>query len=178
MDYNLGPYRPEPKGEFNPEEEYYYLDIVSYNQCAYINCNLNNVRGVSCIGVPPTGHTLSSTNWMQISWPGPQGERPDIYQAYGYVTNGIWDFSTTDKIFIPDTGLTDTIEIQNVYDGACGAIITHKELILPSNSMKSSDYNFVEITSADEYYFYTFSYCGLGTDEYYFIWHRSIVSKS
>ena len=42
-DYNLGPYRPRPRGVFSSIEMYRYLDIVEYNGSSYININYDKI---------------------------------------------------------------------------------------------------------------------------------------
>lgn len=175
-DYNLGPYRPHPLGEFDPTKEYQYLDIVSYNGSSYINCNVDTIDGVSCIGILPTGQPMSESYWMCLSRPGEKGEVADVYAPYGSLEDdGSWDFSKSDKIFIPE-GKSPILDIKNLYNGACGVIITRLELFLPKNSMKSSDFDYIDITSPGEYYFYTFTCTDLGAG-LTLIWHRSVVSK-
>ena len=177
--FDLGPYRPRPMGEFEPDKEYRYLDIVTYNGGSYICCNNDVIDNVSCIGILPEGESNSELYWMCLAHKGSKGDSPNAYNSYSSILDGNWDYSITDKIFIPDNALTDEISISNIYDGACGIIITRKDLILPSNSMKSIDYNFVDIETSSDYYFYTFTYSNLGgTNEYVYIWHRSIITKS
>ena len=176
--YDLGPYRPNPTGDYDPAKGYRYLDIVNYSGASYICCNLDTIDGTACIGVLPEGEPASPNYWMCLAHRGDKGDSPNVYTPYGVVLDGKWDFSQTDKIFIPIDSIGDGIEITNVYDGCCGIIITRKDLELPLNSMKSIDYNFVGLSTADDYYFYTFTYCNLGgTAEYKFIWHRSVVTK-
>lgn len=177
--YDLGPYRMNFKGEFNGSEEYRYMDVVRYNGGSYICKNLDTVDGVACIGILPEGEAISEEYWECLAHKGDKGEAPATYSSYLTITDGNWDYSKGDKIFIPDDITTNSINITGVYDGACGIIITRKELELPSNSMKSIDFNFVELITGGDYYFYTFTYSNLGgSDSYLFIWHRTVITKS
>lgn len=177
--YDLGPFRPAPKDEWDPATPYKYLDIVTYNGASYICRNLDTIDGTACIGVLPEGEPSSELYWMCLSHRGEKGDTPDTYTPYMTVVNSVWDYSITDKIFIPMEAPSSTIQINNVYDGCCGIIITRKNLQLPENNMKSIDYNFIELVGASSYYFYTFTYSDLGgTGEYKFIWHRSVVTNS
>ena len=174
-DYNLGPYRPHPVGEYDPAREYQYLDIVTYNGASYINCNLDTIDGVSCIGILPTGEPRSEMYWQCLAMPGEKGETADVYAPYATVIGGAWDFRETDKIFIPENA-PNAIAITNVYNGACGIIISRLNLTLPRNSMKSSDFDYLDLNEPGQYYFYTFIYTPIG-DDYWFIWHRSVISR-
>ena len=177
-DYDLGPIRPRPRGEWVKGVEYRYLDIVYYDGGSYICSDINTLDGSSiCVNIPPTDPINGSSFWQCLAVKGDKGESPDVYLPYVEVTNGIWDYGTTDKIIIPDDASTDTINIVNVYNGCCGIIITRKELILPSNSYKSTDFNFINIVTAEDRYFYTFTYLDTGSLGN-FIWHRSVVRKS
>ena len=176
-DHNLGPYRPRPRGVFNGETNYRYLDIVRYNGGSYINCNLDTVDGVACIGILPTGEAQSELYWQPLAEKGDQGPTADYYTPFIQVTQGLWDYSQGDKIFIPSDATADSIDIINPYDGCCGIIITKKELNLPVNSLKSVDYNYVTIKGDEDWYFYTFVYTNIGSDSYMFVWHRSVVNR-
>ena len=92
------------------------------------------------------------------------------------VINGEWDFAQSDKILIPDNAITDTIGISNIYNGACGIIITRKELQLPQNSFKSKDFNYTTLVQASDMYFYTFTYTKIG-GILSFVWHRTVISR-
>lgn len=175
-DYGLGPYRPKPRGEFNSTTNYQYLDIVRYNGSSYINCNLDTVDGVSCIGIFPEGQPQSELYWMCIGSKGDKGDIADTYAPYISIANGVWDFSQSDKCIIPSNG-ANTIEIRNLYDGCCGVMISPKEITLPANSLISSDFNYISITASGQYYFYTFTYTKLDND-FVLIWHRTVVSRA
>ena len=175
-EYNLGPYRMRFQGEYDPMKNYIYMDVVTYDGGSYICINLDTIDGVSCIGILPEGEANSELYWQVIAKRGSKGQAADVYTPYSIVTNGKWDFSITDKIFIPYEA-TNTLEITNVYDGCCGIIITKKDLTLPANSMKSINYNFIELLLSTDYYFYTFTYSNLGGRDYEYIWHRSVITK-
>ena len=175
-DWNLGVYRPRPMGDFDGTTSYKYLDIVRYNGASYINCNLDTIDGVSCIGILPEGQAESENYWQCIASQGEQGPMADSYFPYGRVTDGNWDYSESDKVFIPEDG-NDIIAIDNVYNGCCGIIISKLDLKLPANSYYSLDYKYCSITRPDEYYFYTFTYTDFGSDSYMFVWHRTVIRK-
>lgn len=177
-DYNLGPYRPRPRGVFSSVEMYRYLDIVEYNGSSYININYDTIDGIACIGVSPEGENESELYWMPIAKRGEKGDTADYYTPYLEVTNGAWDYSNGDKIFIPEVDQeTLNLDISNVYDGCCGIIITKNELSLPANSYYSADYKYVSIVNSDDYYFYTFTYANMGSNSYMFIWHRTVINR-
>ena len=73
-DYNLGPYRPRPRGVFSNIEMYRYLDIVEYNGSSYININYDTIDGIACIGVSPEGENESELYWMPIAKRGEKGD--------------------------------------------------------------------------------------------------------
>lgn len=176
-DWNMGVYRPRPMGDFSDTIQYKYLDIVRYNGASYINCNLDTIDGVACIGIPPEGDSESENYWQCIATKGDKGDMADSYLPYASITDGAWDYSVADKIFIPDSAV-DTLYIDNVYNGCCGIIITKKDLDLPANSYFSLDYKYCNITRDDEYYFYTFTYTDFGSESYMYVWHRTVISKN
>ena len=176
MDHDLGPYRPRPRGDFDDTVNYMYLDIVRYRGSSYINCNLDTIDGVSSIGIAPAGMPQSELFWQCLADKGDKGETADHYTSYSTVSNGIWNYNNGDKIFIPDDA-PETLEIINTYDGCCGIIITKKDLILPRNSLKSIDYNYIPVRDDGDYYFYTFTYTNTGSDLYAYIWHRTVVRR-
>ena len=176
-DYNLGPYRPRPMGEYNDAERYLYLDIVSFRGSTYINCNVDMIDGISSIGIPPEGSDESAYYWMKIAEKGDKGDMADTYSPYKECTNGTWDFSECDKIYIPDNGV-ESLVINNVYNGCCGMIVTRKDLVLPNNSLKSLDYKYVSPRNSNEYYFYTFTYAQMGVNTFFYIWHRTVITNA
>jgi len=176
-DYNLGPYRPRPMGEFDGTVNYRYLDIVRFNGATYINIFLDDIDGTACIGILPTGQENSEVYWMCIAEKGDKGDTGDVYTPYVEVKNGVWDFSKGDKCFIPDNSPGgDGIVIDNVYDGCCGMIITKYDLVIPNNSLKSLDYKFCGLRKPTDYYFYTFTYAKMGENNFY-IWHRTVITN-
>ena len=74
---------------------------------------------------------------------GDKGDEANAYLTPVDVTaTGVWDFSKSDKIFIP-ADMNEILDIQNTYDGCCGVIITeNKDLKLPVNSDFSIDFNY------------------------------------
>ncbi len=177
-DYNLGPYRPRPRGEFDGTMNYLYLDIVRYHGSSYININLDTIDGIACIGILPEGQNESELYWMPIAEKGEKGDTADAYTPYVVVDNNTWDYSQGDKIFIPEVDEDVSIlDITNVYDGCCGIIITRNDLSLPANSLFSVDYKYVSIINNDDYYFYTFTYANVGSGSNMFIWHRTVVNR-
>ena len=178
-DYNLGPYRPRPRGVFNPNTDYRYLDIVRYNGSSFICINYDTIDGIACIGILPEGQNESELYWMPIAERGEKGDTADYYTPYIEITNGSWDYSRGDKIYIPESDNEEPInlDISNVYDGCCGMILTRNELSLPSNSFYSTDYKYVSVVNSDDYYFYTFSYVNIGSDSHMYVWHRTVVNR-
>ena len=174
-DYNLGPFRIRPRGQFDSSSNYKYLDLVTYDGGSYICINLDTIDGVGVIGILPTGDASSESYWQLIATKGEQGDPPDSYNNFITVNNGHWDYSKSDKIFIPNTA-PDTLDIINVYNGCCGIILTEKELDLPVNSDYSIDFNYVTIFP-NQYYMYTFVYghCMSLNDK--FIWNRTVIEQ-
>ena len=171
-DYNLGPFRIRPRGEFDPSEAYRFLDLVSYNGSSYVCINNDTIDGVSVTGVLPAGQDSSELYWQLIA---SKGDKGSGYQEYLTVTNGVWDFSKSDKIIIPDSA-EDTLTITNIYSGCCGLILTTKELELPVNSDYSIDFWYVSC-GTNQYYMYTFVYGGYGTHRDTFVWNRTVVNR-
>lgn len=174
-EYNLGPFRIRPRGEFNSSSNYRFLDLVTYNGSSFICINYDTIDGIGVVGVSPEGQTSSSLYWQCIAHKGEKGDTGDQYSNYISITNGIWDYSQTDKIIIPDEGL-DTLTINNIYDGCCGVIITKKDLTLPTNSDYSIDYNFITV-DVNQYYMYTFIYGkNIITNNNRYIWNRTVIT--
>ena len=175
MDYNLGKYRPNPRGKYKDTESYRYLDMVSFNGSGYININLDTIDGTACIGIAPEGEDKSGLYWMCIAERGDQGPEGTTYKPFSVITDGVWDIEQHgDKIYIPENGLA-TVSITNQYDGLCGIIITNKELNLPSNSDYSIDYEYVK-AKTNQYYCYSFIYIEV-SDNPKFIWHRTVINQ-
>lgn len=174
---NLGPFRVRPRGKFSSEIGYRFLDLVSYEGGSYLCSNYDTIDGTAVIGVLPTGANDSEAYWMCIAEKGEPGLIEVEYLPIGNLENSIWDFNITDKIYVEES-FSDTINITNVYDGCCGAILTkNKNLQLPANSDYSIDFNYTNIISANQYYLYTFIYANMGAGSR-FIWNRTVINKS
>ena len=170
-EFNLGAYRMKFTGDWDPNKEYYYMNVVNYNGSKFIYIN-----AAPSTSIIPEGETNSENYWECIAHKGEKGDTADVYQPYIEVINGEWDFAQSDKILIPDNAITDTIGISNIYNGACGIIITRKELQLPQNSFKSKDFNYTTLVQASDMYFYTFTYTKIG-GILSFVWHRTVISR-
>lgn len=174
---NLGPFRLRPRGEFSSEASYRFLDVVTYEGGSYWCINYDTIDGTAAIGVLPEGAHNSEAYWQCIAKRGEPGLIEIEYLPIGNLEDGVWDFDITDKIYVEESFL-DTLEITNVYDGCCGAILTkNRNLQLPSNSDYSIDFNYTNITNANQYYLYTFIYANMGVGSR-FIWNRTVINKS
>lgn len=174
-EYNLGPFRIRPRGEFSSSERYKFLDLVTYYGSSYICCNLDTIDGIGVIGIAPTDNVSSSLYWQLIASKGDKGDMGESYKEFITVTNGQWDFSRGDKIFIPSTATVNTLDISNVTNGSCGMVITNKNLELPVNSEYSIDFNYV-YAMTNQYYMYTFVYGGITAVDK-FIWNRTVINS-
>lgn len=173
-DYNLGPYRIKPRGEFDPEANYIFLDLVTYDGGSYVCINYDTIDGVACIGVLPEGEVRSASYWQCIAHKGDKGDTGDMYLPFKTVSNGNWNYNETDKIIVPANATTN-IEIENVYDGCCGLILSKQELSFPPNSIYAADFSYVNTSGIADWYLYTFVYANLGS-AYNFIWSRSVIN--
>jgi hypothetical protein len=174
---NLGPFRLNPRGNFSSKASYRFLDVVSYNGGSYMCCNYDTIDGTACIGVLPEGASNSEAYWQCIAKKGEPGLIEVEYLPIGNLENGVWDFDITDKVYINES-FTDILDIINVYEGCCGAILTsNSNLLLPTNSDYSIDFNYTNITNANQYYLYTFIYANMGAGSR-FIWNRTVINKS
>ena len=176
-DWNMGVYRPIPKGDYSDTTEYIFLNIVNFNGSSFINCNIDTVDGVSCIGIAPEGMPESELYWQCIGHKGDKGDMADSYAPYLVIEDGTWDYSAGDKCIIPESA-PNVLSISNAYDGCCGIIITRKELTLPANSYYAVDYKYCSIINNTDYYFYTFTYSNFGSDSDMFIWHRTVITRN
>lgn len=174
-EYNMGPYRIRPCNEFDPTKSYRYLDLVTYDGGSYLCCNMDTIDGIAVTGVLPTGQPQSKLYWQCIGSRGEKGETGNGYKEFISITNGVWDFSKSDKIIIPDNG-SDTLLISNVSNGCCGVILTSKELTLPTNSEYSIDFNYVTC-GTNQYYMYTFIYGAYDGSNNKFIWNRTVINQ-
>ena len=174
---NLGPFRIRPRGKFSSEANYQFLDLVSYNGGSYLCSNLDMIDDTSVIGVLPTGEHNSEAYWQCVAERGEGGLIEIEYLPIGNLEDNTWDFDITDKIYIDET-FNDVINITNVYDGCCGAILTkNTNLQLPANSDYSIDFNYINYINANQYYLYTFIYANMGAGSR-FIWNRTVINKS
>ena len=174
---NLGPFRIRPRGEFSIDEQYRFLDLVSYNGGSYLCSNYDTIDGTAAIGILPEGAHNSEAYWQCIAKRGEPGLIEVEYLPIGSLEDGVWDFDITDKIYVEET-FRAVLDIINVYDGCCGAILTkNKNLQLPANSDYSIDFNYVNIINSKQYYLYTFIYADMGAGSK-FIWNRTVINKS
>lgn len=174
---NLGPFRIRPCGEFSSERSYRFLDLVSYKGGSYLCNNYDTIDGTAAIGILPTGAHNSEAYWQCVAEKGEPGLIEVEYLPIGNLEDGVWDFDITDKIYV-DESYSDEIEIINVYDGCCGAILTNNtSLKLPTNSDYSIDFNYTHIVNNNQYYLYTFIYGDMGAGSR-FIWNRTVINKS
>lgn len=169
-DYNMGPYRVNPKGEFKNTRKYKFLDLVSYNGSSYINI----YKEGETQNILPIGEAASYEHWALSAEKGDQGERSETYDEFKSISDGVWDYLETDKIFIPSDG-SDVLEISNTYNGCCGLIVSPLDLILPTNSDRAIDFNFV-VANSIQYYLYTFTCVDYGTG-LRFIWNRKVIDR-
>ncbi len=172
----MGPFRVYPRGEFDGTASYRFLDLVTYYGSSYICINYDTIDGTACIGVSPVGQAQSPLYWQLVASKGDTGSPPDAYQNFITVTNGVWDYSRSDKIIIPPTGNSE-IGILNVYNGCCGIILTEIDLSLPYNSDFSVDFNYIPL-STNQYYMYSFVYGNPYGSGDRFIWNRCIYNKA
>jgi len=174
-EYNLGPFRIRPRGEYKSDETYKYLDVVSYNGGSYLCTNNDIIDDIGCTGVEPT----NSAYWMQLASKGETGKYEIMYHTIKNLNefkDSVWDFNETDKIYI-NNDFTDILEIINVKPGYCGAILTkNRNLKLPINSNFSMDFNYVNIVDENQNYLYTFIYADMGAGEK-FIWNRTVINN-
>lgn len=174
-DINLGPYRLNPRGELDPNKEYKLLDLITYKGSSYVNINNDIIDGIASQGQLPTMEQGATKYYQIIASKGEKGDKADKYDSFIEITSNDWDYTLSDKIKI-STGYNNNkaINILNVYDGCCGIIVTELDIILPTNSDVSADYNFIT-PIGNEYYVYTFIY-----DEarQKFIWNRAVYSNA
>ena len=174
---NLGPFRIRPRGEFSPDAQYRFLDLVSFNGGSYLCINYDTIDSTAAIGILPEGAHNSEAYWQCIAKRGEPGLIEVEYLPIGVLDGNIWDFDITDKIYVEES-FNGVLDITNVYDGCCGAILTkNRNLQLPANSDYSIDFNYINIVSANQYYLYTFVYANMGAGSR-FIWNRTVINKS
>lgn len=175
-DYNLGPYRIKPKGEFKSTEKYKFLDLITYNGSSYICINYETLDNDGVIGILPEGESNSELYFQCIGKKGDKGDMADSYESFLELKDSNWDYSKSDKVIIPKNLAVSSLNITNVYDGCVGIVITtNGALQLPDNSDYSYDFYFVD-TMPGQYYIYSFIYSKSIIDgTYKFIWNRSII---
>jgi len=172
VSYNLGEYRLRYRGEYVPTNLYTYMDWVTCDGGSYTVINQDCTDESGLIGVHPTDSEDSELYWAALAVKGSTGDGPEIYQRFGTVSNGLWDFSTTDKIIVPSNG-NSVITLENVYDGCCGIIISDLDLSFPNNpSLYSVDYDYI-IPQANEFYIYSFVCATFGSN-LKLIWNRAV----
>lgn len=173
-EYNMGPFKPNPKGVFKPNTKYRYFDLVEYNGGSYLNINKDDVDGTSSIGVLPYGQAESELYWMCMSKPGKDATVAKEYSPFVVIEDdGIWDYSVTDKVIVPFT--VKELKIKGLYSGCVGMVISvSNSFKLPQNSDTSLDYNFVTAGNK-QYYMYTFT-CVDMNNTLRLIWNRTVIN--
>lgn len=174
-DYNMGPYKPNEKGDYDPSKNYRYFDTVEFDGSWYLCIYKDDVDGTSCVGILPEGQAESPLYWRRIVSRGRDGLTPEVYKGFKTVDHtGVWDFNQTDKIIFPRS-LLAPLTIENAYDGCCGIIITENQNIaLPQNSDYSVDFNYIKIKD-NQYYMYTFVCIPYG-EGIKFLWNRTVMN--
>ena len=177
MEYNMGPFKPNKKGKFDPTENYKYFDMVLYNGSSYLNINRDLLYGVTCIGILPVGEAESELYWQCIAEKGEKGDAATSYLPFIEIdTDGVWDFNLSDKAYL-NNNITSSIDILNVYSGACGILISDRDnFSLPSNSDYSLDYNYVRAMN-NQYYMYSFVCMPNGENNLKFLWNRTVMNR-
>ena len=175
-DHNLGAYRIRPCGEYDGNTTYHYLDLVKYEGSTYLCIAL--IYDESCSGVLPKGSPESELYWVEIGSKGDKGDSAAIYSGFTTLTSTYWDYLISDKVVIPiEVDVSEPLEIDNIYNGCCGMVITPHELnLLYERDMKSIDFNYVKVSGENELYCYTFVAVPLG-DAIKLVWHRSVITR-
>lgn len=93
-------------------------------------------------------------------------DKPNRYESFATVDNGVWDYSAADKIKLT----ADLVSINNVYNGAVGLIQTDLDITLPENSKKAYDYDYMDLPTGGMYQ-YTFLYDGSCYN-----WSRTVIA--
>ena len=99
---NLGAFRLNPTGKFNPERQYEFLDMVEYEGSSYVCINDDIIDGVSNIGIVPVGQEKSSLYYHLVAAKGDKGDIADKYDGFLKLDSNIWDYSLSDKVLIPE----------------------------------------------------------------------------
>lgn len=180
-DKNLGAFRLNPTGKFNPEKQYSFLDMVEYEGSSYVCINDDIIDGVSNIGILPVGQEKSPLYYHLVASKGEKGDIANKYDGFIKLESNTWDYSISDKVLIPaDTTIDNNnpLIIDNVYDGCCGLIVSNINLALPENSDYSIDFNYLDITSDTEYYLYSFICRQIHETKFRFIWNRTLINAN
>ena len=174
-DHNLGPYRIRPRGEYNGTTTYHYLDLVKYEGSTYLCISMD--PDYSCTSVLPKGEPSSEFYWVEIGSKGDKGDTATTYSSFVTLDSMHWDYSISDKVIIPMEVKTNSpLDIDNIYNGCCGMIITPHELSFHvGGNMFSTDFNYVKVSDVNELYCYTFIAVPFG-DDLKLIWHRSVIT--
>ena len=190
METNLGAFRLNPKGEYDPREQYDFLDLVTYKGSSYVSINKDIIDGVANIGILPVGEEKSPLYWALNASKGDTGPIAPHYDSFITLDSIVWDYSLSDKIIIPEDMkfedvLGKRLVIENVYDGCCGLIITkNEEVVLPENSDYAVDFDYVTLSTTDnlgqtnQYYLYSFICREIAPNTFTLIWHRTVISNA
>ena len=92
--------------------------------------------------------------------------RPNRYESFITIENGIWDYLESDKIILITTNL---ISINNTTNGSIGYIYSDMELTLPANSETTIDYNYITLSTGQQW---QYSFVKLGD---FYIWSRTVI---
>ena len=174
-DINLGAFRLNPRGQLDPNAKYKFFDYITYNGNSYVNINDDEIDGVATQGQLPTMEEGATKYYQLVAARGEKGDKADKYDAFLELDSNVWNYELSDKVkLITGFNANKAIEINNVYDGCCGVIITESDIFLPPNSDVSIDYNYIKPLD-NEYYVYTFIYDGSRKQ---FIWNRSVYTNA
>lgn len=174
-EYNMGPFKPNPKGLFKPNTKYKYFDMVEYEGGSYLNINNDTVDGTSSIGVPPTGEPQSELYWMCLCKPGRDGVAAKEYTDFATIEDdGIWDYNITDKVIIPKK--IGELKIKGSYSGCMGMVLSKNanDFKLPPNSMTDISFNYIKKSTDSQIFVSTFT-CLRTEGELIYIWNRSLI---
>ena len=176
MEYNMGPFKPNIKGDFDAVKNYEYFDMVYFNGSSYLNINRDLVDGVSCTGVLPEGQAESELYWQCIAHKGDRGDNAIPYLPFIEIgSDGSWNFNLSDKAYL-NNNIATSIDIQNIYDGACGILVTDRDnFALPANSDTSLDFNYVRALN-NQYYIYSFICISYGNN-LKLLWNRTVMNR-
>ena len=188
MDKNLGAFRLNPAGDFDPNHQYEFFDLVTYNGSSFVCINEDIIDGVSNIGILPEGEEKSPLYYQLVAHKGDQGDIAPHYDSFITLDSRVWDYSLSDKVIIPEDMEFDEehnvrLSIENVYDGCCGLIMSYnKNIVLPTNSDYSADFDYIELENSvnnniGQYYMYSFVCRQIGEHQFTLMWHRSVMNN-